>query len=280
MNGAGAGEAMNEKVANRVETGPAVSTRLLDRVAVVVGGGRGIGAAIARRLASEGARVVVGDRDLDLARASVDRIGQPGRTLAFELDIARPEAAAEIAAATVERFGVLDIMVQNAAIYPWTLINDISVEEWDSVLDVNLRGAFLTARAALEPMRQSGGGRLIFISSITGPRVSSPGHAHYAASKAGILGLVRTAAIEFSSYGITVNAVEPGNILTEGLQSGRSQAFIDSMCAAVPLGRLGTPDDVAAAVAFLASDDASYITGTSIVVDGGQTLPESKDFRS
>jgi 3-oxoacyl-[acyl-carrier protein] reductase len=129
-------------------------------------------------------------------------------------------------------------------------------------------------------MKRNGGGRLIFISSITGPRVSSPGHAHYAASKAGISGFIRTAAIEFASFGITVNAVEPGNILTEGLKAERSQEFIDSMEAAVPLGRLGTPEDVANAVAFLASDEASYITGTSIVVDGGQVLPESKDFRA
>lgn len=254
--------------------------RLAGRIAVVVGAGRGIGAAIAARFARDGATVVVADRDLSLAEATVARIGRPDGAVAMQVDIGSGTAADELVATTVERFGRLDILVQNAAIYPWSLIPDISVDEWDAVLGVNLRSAFLTARAALEPMRQRGGGRLIFISSITGPRVSSPGHAHYSASKAGINGFIKTAAIEFAQFGITVNAVEPGNILTEGMKAERTQDFIDSMEAAVPLGRLGTPDDVANAVAFLASDEASYITGTSIIVDGGQVLPETKDFRA
>ncbi|MCR8722703.1 SDR family NAD(P)-dependent oxidoreductase [Frigidibacter sp. ROC022] len=252
--------------------------KLIDRVAIVVGGARGIGAAIGKRLFDEGARVILGDTNIDLARKTAASIGPADRVMAVEVDISQPDAAATIVDRAMQSFGRLDILVQNAAIYPWTLIQDISAEEWDSVLGVNLRGAFLTARAARDPMAAGGGGRLIFISSITGPRVSSPGHAHYAASKAGINGFVRTAAIEYSSLGITVNSVEPGNILTEGLKAGRTQAFIDSMSAAVPLGRLGDPEDVANAVAFLASDDACYITGTSIIVDGGQTLPESKDF--
>jgi 3-oxoacyl-[acyl-carrier protein] reductase len=144
---------------------------------------------------------------------------------------------------------------------------------------VNLRGTYLAARAALPAMRAGGGGRMIFTSSITGPRVTSPGHGHYAATKAGINGVLKSAALEFSGYGITVNGVEPGNILTEGMQQHRSAEFIAMMEQAVPLGRLGTPQDVAAAVAFLASDDAAYITGTTIIVDGGQTLPEGHDFR-
>ena len=120
---------------------------------------------------------------------------------------------------------------------------------------------------------------MVFTSSITGPRVSSPGHGHYSASKAGINGFIRAAAIEFAGYGITVNGVEPGNILTEGMQMHRSAEFIRQMAEAVPLGRLGTPDDIAGAVFFLASDDAAYITGTTIVIDGGQILPEGNDFR-
>lgn len=258
---------------------PSETGKLARRTVVVVGAGRGIGAAIAGRFARDGASVVVADRDLSLAEATAARIGHAGSAVAMHVDIGASGAADELVAAAIARFGRLDILVQNAAIYPWSLIHDISVEEWDAVLGVNLRSAFLTARAALEPMKQIGGGRLIFISSITGPRVSSPGHAHYSASKAGINGFIKTAAIEFAPFGITVNAVEPGNILTEGMQAERTQEFIDSMEAAVPLGRLGTPDDVANAVAFLASDEASYITGTSIIVDGGQILPETKDFR-
>ena len=256
------------------------SGKLVDRVAVVIGAGRGIGAAIALRLSEEGAIVVVADKDLALAQQTVTRIEPAGRALAICTDIGDPKAAETLIADTVGRFGRLDIVIQNAAIYPWSLIGDISVEEWDSVLGVNLRSAFLTAQAALPHMRSSKSGRMIFISSITGPRVSSPGHAHYSASKAGINGFIKTAAIEFSGYGITVNAVEPGNILTEGMKAERTQKFIDNMEAAVPLGRLGTPEDVAHAVAFLASDEAGYITGTSIIVDGGQTLPETKDFRT
>ena len=119
---------------------------------------------------------------------------------------------------------------------------------------------------------------MVFTSSITGPRVTSPGHGHYSASKAGINGFIRAAALEFSGYGITVNGVEPGNILTEGMKAHRSPDFIRRWRQAVPLGRLGTPRDVADAVLFLASDEAAYITGTTIVVDGGQTLPEGRDF--
>jgi len=169
--------------------------------------------------------------------------------------------------------------MQNAGIYPWRLIENTEPEEWDSVLAVNLKGTYLAARAALPVMKASGQGRMIFMSSITGPRVTAPGHGHYSASKAGINGFIKAAAIEFAAYAITVNGVEPGNIMTEGMKQHRSPEFIRSMEETVPLGRLGSPRDVANAVLFLASDDASYITGTTIIVDGGQTLPEGKDFR-
>jgi 3-oxoacyl-[acyl-carrier protein] reductase len=182
-------------------------------------------------------------------------------------------------ATAVAAHGGLDILVQNAGIYPWTLIEKIEPEEWDRVLAVNLKGTFLAAQAALGPMKAQRSGRMIFTSSITGPKVSSPGHGHYSASKAGINGFIKAAAIEFAGYNITVNGVEPGNILTEGMKAHRSAAFIKSMEDAVPLGRLGTPRDVANAFLFLASDEAAYITGVTIVVDGGQILPEGSDFR-
>jgi 3-oxoacyl-[acyl-carrier protein] reductase len=129
------------------------------------------------------------------------------------------------------------------------------------------------------PMKAQGSGRMLFTSSITGPHVTSPGHGHYSATKAGINGLIRAAALEFSGYGILVNGVEPGNILTEAIQLHRGAAFIKQMEDAIPLGRLGSVRDIANAFLFLASDDASYITGTTIVVDGGQLLPEGNDFR-
>ena len=255
-----------------------IGDRLAGRTAIVIGAARGIGAGIARRFLEEGASVVVADVDA-AGRETAGRLAEIGPTLFVQADISDKPGAEPVVAASVERFGRVDILVQNAGIYPWTLIEDISVEEWDRVLAVNLKGTFLAAQACLKPMKAQRHGRMVFTSSITGPRVSSPGHGHYSASKAGINGFIRAAAIEFAPYGITVNGVEPGNILTEGMKAHRSAEFIQSMEAMVPLGRLGTPRDVANAVLYLASDEAEYVTGTTIVVDGGQTLPEGSDFR-
>lgn len=254
-----------------------MSGRLENRVALIIGAARGIGKGIAQRFIEEGARVIIGDREAGIGEETARGLGERARFVA--VDITRKEEAENAVNTAVEHFGGLDILVQNAGIYPWTLIEDIEPEEWDSVLAVNLKGTYLAARAALPAMRSKGSGRMIFTSSITGPRVTSPGHGHYSASKAGINGFIKAAAIEFAAYGITVNGVEPGNILTEGVTQHRSAEFLRGMEEAVPLGRLGTPRDVANAVLFLASDDASYITGTTIIVDGGQILPESKDFR-
>lgn len=255
------------------------SQRLDGRTALVVGGARGIGGGIAARFAAEGARVVIADTEVEAGKAFVESLGGPEKARFIETDISKLADAERAVAEAVTHFGGLDIAVQNAGIFPWTLIENIEPEEWDAVLGVNLRGTFLVARAALPTMRAAGYGRMIFTSSITGPRVSSPGHGHYSASKAGINGFIKSAALEFAGYGITVNGIEPGNILTEGMKAGRSAAFIKGMEDSIPLGRLGTPEDIAHAALFLASEESSYITGTTIVVDGGQTLPESKDFR-
>lgn len=249
--------------------------RLEGKSALVLGAARGIGEAIAERFAEQGARVTIADTLADEGRETARRLGG----VFIDADVSQAVDADRVVAAAVEAHGGLHILVQNAGIYPWTLIENTSAEEWDRVLAVNLRGTFLAAKAALAPMRQAGGGRMVFTSSITGPRVTSPGHGHYSASKAGINGFIRAAALEFAPDGITVNGVEPGNILTSGMQQHRSQAFIDGMAASVPLGRLGTPRDIANAFLFLASDEAAYITGTTIVVDGGQTLPEGGDWR-
>jgi len=250
--------------------------RLHDRIALIIGAARGIGAGIAERFAEEGAKVVIADRADSAGAATAARLG--GEFVA--VDVAQKADVDRAVAAVLERHGQLDILVQNAGIFPWTLIENIEPEEWDSVLAVNLKGTYLAARAALAPMKARGYGRMVFTSSITGPRVTSPGHGHYSASKAGINGFIKAAALEFSGYGITVNGVEPGNILTEGVQQHRSAAFIKTMEEAIPLGRLGTPRDVAQAVLFLASDEAAYITGTTIIVDGGQTLPEGHERRA
>lgn len=252
-----------------------MSGRLNNRSALIIGAARGIGAAIAERFFEEGAQVVIADTEEAAGRATAERL--KGRFIAT--DISKKTDAEHAVNEAVTAFGGLDIIVQNAGIYPWTLIENIEPEEWDSVMAVNLKGTYLAARAALPVMKAKKYGRMIFTSSITGPRVSSPGHGHYSASKAGINGFIKAAALEFSGYGITVNGIEPGNILTEGMKMHRSATFIKTMEDAVPLGRLGTPRDIANAALFLASDDASYITGTTIIVDGGQTLPEGRDFR-
>lgn len=252
--------------------------RLAGRVAIVIGAARGIGAGIAERFVEEGASVVIADREAEAGAATAERLATIGPAVFVAADIAEEADAERIVATALERFGQIDVLVQNAGIYPWTLIEDISAAEWDRVLGVNLRGTFLAARACLAPMKARRYGRMVFTSSITGPRVSNPGHGHYSASKAGINGFIRAAAVEFAAHGITVNGIEPGNIETEAVRVSRSAEYIRSMEAAVPLGRLGTPRDVANATLFLASDDAAYITGTTLIVDGGQILPESKDF--
>jgi 3-oxoacyl-[acyl-carrier protein] reductase len=249
--------------------------RLDGKVAIVVGAAGGIGTGIAELFIQEGASVVIGDADAKSGEETAERLSADF----VEIDIAKADDAERIVAETLSRYDRVDIAIQNAGIYPWTLIENTSPKEWDRVAAVNLRGTFLLARAALAPMKARKTGRMIFTSSITGPRVSSPGHGHYSATKAGINGFIRAAALEFAGYGITVNGVEPGNILTDGMKAHRSPAFIQSMEDAIPLGRLGTPRDVANAFLFLASDDAAYITGTTIVVDGGQILPEGADFR-
>ena len=249
--------------------------RIEGKVALIIGSARGIGKGIAQRFAEEGAKLVLADTELDAGQATASELG----AAFISTDISQMAEAEAAVALALKHHGRLDIIVQNAGIYPWQLIENTSPEDWDRVMAVNLRGSFNATRAALVPMKAQHHGRMLFTSSITGPHVTSPGHGHYSATKAGINGLIRAAALEFAGYGITVNGVEPGNILTEAIELHRGAAYIQNMQDSIPLGRLGSPRDVANAFLFLASDDAAYITGTTIVVDGGQLLPEGKDFR-
>ncbi|MBS7540335.1 SDR family NAD(P)-dependent oxidoreductase [Ancylobacter lacus] len=248
--------------------------RMAGRTAIVIGAAQGIGRAIAHRLATEGASVVVADLNAQGAAEVADAL--PGEATSMGVDVADAEALEALAAFTLARFGRIDILVQNAGIYPESLIAETSPAQWQRVLAVNLTGSFYACRAVLPAMQAQRYGRMVFTSSITGPRVTASGTAAYSASKAGINGFIKTAALEFAGFGITVNAVEPGNIMTEGLTAGRSADFIDAMTRSIPIGRIGTPDDVAGAVAYLASAEAGFVTGTSILIDGGQTLPEGK----
>ena len=253
-----------------------MAARLKDKTAIVIGAARGIGAGIAEVFAEEGARLVIADALEAEGEATAARLSKTTETMAFRMDVSSPADNKAVAEATLQRFGRIDILVQNAGIYPLTMIADIDPAEWDHVLAVNLKGVFLAFQACLKPMRAQRYGRCVFTSSITGPRVTSPGPGHYSASKAGSVGFIRAAALEAASYGITVNGLEPGNIMTEGVKLHRSPEFIRTMEAAIPLGRLGTPRDVGQACAFLASDEASFVTGTTLVVDGGQIIVEAK----
>jgi 3-oxoacyl-[acyl-carrier protein] reductase len=247
--------------------------RLAGKSAVVTGSGKGIGAGVARLFASRGARVMVTARTEADVEKVVDEIREAGGLADGHVaDIGTSEGVDALMSAVVRAFGGIDILVHNAGIFPHELIEDMPDESLRRVLDVNLTSAFRLVKACIPHMKERGG-RMLFTSSVQGNRGALPGCAHYAASKSGLTGLIRTAAIELAEYGITVNSVEPGMILTEGVERAISPDRREQMTGHVPLGRWGLPDDVAGAMLFLASDDASYITGQTLVVDGGATLP-------
>jgi 3-oxoacyl-[acyl-carrier protein] reductase len=245
---------------------------LAGRTAVVTGASRGIGRGIARRYAEAGAQLVLTARSEPALTELRDELGAD-RVLVVPGDVSQPDDVARVLAGARERFGRLDILCHCAGIYPETPIESISMDEWHTVVDTNLTSTFVAVREAMPMMRDQGAGRIVLISSITGVHTGYPGLAHYAATKAGMLGFMRAAALELAPFGATINAIEPGAIATEGLADLGADA-IAAMEAYIPLGGLGAPDDIAFAAIFLASDAARYITGQTIVVDGGQTLPE------
>jgi 3-oxoacyl-[acyl-carrier protein] reductase len=240
---------------------------LSGRIALVTGASRGIGRAIARQLATQGAHVVAAARG-DNARAVADEIaGAGGRADAVALDVTAAGAAEEIVRATLERLGRIDILVNNAGIARDQLMLRMKREDWDAVLATNLTGAFALTQAVLKPMIRQRGGRIVCISSVVG-QSGNAGQANYAASKAGLIGFAKAVALEVASRGITVNVVAPGLVETD-MTRAITDGARDDWAAKIPLRRLGTPDDVASAVCFLASDEASYITGQVLAVNGG-----------
>ena len=250
-------------------------TPIEGRAALVTGGTKGIGRGIALAFARNGAKVMVTGRDPAAGAACAAELVAAGASDAafVAADTASRDDCVRAADATAARFGGIDIVVANAGIYPESMIESMPEDELRRMIDVNLTGTIMSVQACLPHVRRSDHGRVVVISSITGPIVGMEANAHYAASKAGQLGFVRSAALEFAPMGITVNAVLPGNVATEGLDElGRE--YQQAMLSAIPQGRLGAPDDVAGAVLFLVSDEASFITGQSIIVDGGQVLPE------
>lgn len=249
---------------------------LSNKVALVTGAGKGIGRAIALRLAQQGASVMVADLDGASAAAVAREIADAqGVSRSVQVDVANADSVKFMVDKTIEAFGGLDILCNNAGIFPSAKIAEMTLEQWDQVHNVNLKGTFITVQACAAAMADKGGS-MVLTSSITGPITGFPGWAHYGATKAGMLGFMRSAAMEFAKQRITINAVMPGNVRTEGLKD-LGASYLRQMEQAIPMDRLGEPDEIAQAVAFLASDAASYITGQTLVVDGGQTLPESPD---
>ncbi|MGK8931895.1 SDR family oxidoreductase [Pluralibacter gergoviae] len=244
------------------------------RVVLVTGGAQGIGLAIATAFARLGAAVVIADRQEQKSQDSAARLrGEGLRVDAVACDLAEPESAAALVDTTTQLHGRLDVLVHNAAYFPLTPFSEIDAPLLQRTLGVNLMAPFFLARAARPWMR--GGGRILVTSSVTGPRVAYPGLGHYAASKAGVNGFIRAAALELAADGITVNGVEPGMIRTPAMDNLGDKEVSQAIAAAVPLGRLGEPEEIAGAMLFLASPAAAYITGQTLVVDGGALLPEA-----
>jgi 3-oxoacyl-[acyl-carrier protein] reductase len=250
-------------------------TSVEGRSVVVTGASKGIGKGIARVFAKHGAKVLVVARtgkDAEAAAAEMSEAG--GTAAAFAGDVTNWDSMQAMAAAAAELHGGIDVLCANAGIYPQTKVEEMDPAEWDHVMATNLKGTFLSIKACLPHLKGSDGGRIVLTSSITGPVTGYPGWTHYGATKCGQLGFMRTACMEFAKYGITVNAVLPGNIITEGL-SDLGEDYLKTMAASIPLGKLGTVEDIGYAALFLASKEAGYITGQTITVDGGQIIPES-----
>lgn len=247
-------------------------TSLAGRSVVVTGGSKGIGRGIAAVFAGAGARVLITGRDEESLTAACAQLG--GETSYVVADVSRREDCDRMAAVALERHGGIDVLCANAGIFPAARLDAMTADDLTTVMATNLNGTVFAVQACLEPLTASGRGRVVVTSSITGPHTGYPGWSHYGASKAAQLGFVRTAALELAPRGITINAVLPGNIATEGLD-GLGEEYLTAMAASVPQKRLGGVADIGNAALFFATEEAGYVTGQSLVVDGGQILPES-----
>jgi 3-oxoacyl-[acyl-carrier protein] reductase len=246
--------------------------RLRGRSALVTGGSRGIGRAIALRLASEGANVAVCARNEEAAAATAAEVAHSGvGSLSRGADVSDAGQVKDLVAATIAEFGALNILVNNAGIARDNLTLRLQEADWDAVLEINLKGAFLCCKAAARSMMKAREGRIINISSVVGI-AGNAGQPNYAASKAGLLGFTKSLARELAPRNITVNAVAPGLVPDTGMTTDLGEEAVEQLLSHVPLGRPGSAEDVAAAVAFLASEEAAYITGHVLTVDGGMTM--------
>jgi 3-oxoacyl-[acyl-carrier protein] reductase len=250
-------------------------TSLRNKSVIITGGTKGIGKGIAGVFTALGARVcVIGRNDHDGAAAVEALRGGGGIAIFCRGDVTKQSDMEAAMATGAAAFGGIDILCANAGIFPPTLLEEMSEHAWDDVFATNLKGMLFSIQAALPHLKHSTAGRIVLTSSITGPLTGYPGWSHYGATKAGMLGFMRTAALELARFKITINAVLPGNVLTEGVRD-LGQAYINTTTTSIPLKRLGTVEEIGHAVAFFASEEAGFITGQTLVVDGGQTLPES-----
>ena len=256
-----------------------MGTRLARKVAIVTGSGQGIGRAIAIAFAREGAVVVIATRTAAHGQETFRLIeAEGGKAILRQVDIADHDATRAMVDEAAAACGRLDIMVHNAAAFGRCSIEEMDHETLDRLFNVNVKACFTLTQASLPHMRKQGAGRIIVTSSVTGPKVSMPGSGAYATSKAAVTGFIHTAAIELAADNITVNAVEPGYIDTPGLSGLKARFGAERIAHFIPAKRLGRPEEIAGPMVFLASDEASYITGETIVVDGGARLPESPLF--
>jgi 3-oxoacyl-[acyl-carrier protein] reductase len=253
-----------------------VFTSLDGRSVIVTGGSKGIGKGIARVFARTGANVLVAARDEATLQSAAEDLGKEsgGRVETVVADVSKVAGCRLIADTAVERFGGIDVLCANAGIFPEKLLADMTEADVDEVFDCNVKGTMFSVQACLPALEASGHGRVILTSSITGPITGFPGWSHYGASKAAQLGFLRTAAIELAPKRVTINAVMPGNVMTEGMAE-LGEVYIRESEAIIPQHRLGSVEDIGYAALFFATDEAAYITGQTIVIDGGQVLPES-----
>lgn len=245
---------------------------LKDQIAVVTGGASGIGRGIVEALAEAGAKVIIAD----INRENGEQTAKAVNGDFIELDVTNQALCQKRIDEVVAQYGKLDILCSNSGIFPQATLEEMTEQDWDLMQSVNVKGTFFIVQAALKTMKKQGYGRVIITSSITGNITGFPGWSHYGASKAAQLGFMRSAALEYARFGITVNAVLPGNILTDGLKA-QGETYLDQMRATIPTHTLGEPKDIGYAAAFLASKEAKYITGQTIIIDGGQILPESPE---
>lgn len=246
---------------------------LTDRVALVTGASGGIGAATSRKLASNGADVVVTDvvSGLDEVAADIEEMGSTA--LAIEMDVTDSDRVDEVVGTVADELGTIDILANIAGIFPTHTLAEMSKEDWDDVIDINLNGTYNCTQAVIPSMREQGYGRIVNTSSAAGGAIGwSNDLAHYAASKGGVLGFTRSGALDLASDGITMNAIVPGLIDTGAPQAVATEEELEAGVQMTPAGRMGDPEEIANTVAFLSSEEASYITGSKIVVDGGYTL--------